>query len=81
MDQVCEAHNAYNRMQRSHMWLQLQTCNEPMVGKFVYMFFLKSGTILNIRGLVGKRFCNDHLEKHDEFHVPKSVIHRNICFK
>ena len=81
LDRVCEVNNELNHMLRSHMWLRLQTCNESMEGELSYRFLLKSNTRLRIPKQVGKRFCNDHLEKRDEFHVPRSAIRKSICFR
>jgi hypothetical protein len=44
LDQVCEADNELNRKRHNHRWLQSQTCNESMLGTFLYMSFLKSNT-------------------------------------
>jgi len=81
LDQVYEVDNELSRMRHNHKWLRSQTCNEPMLERFIYKSPLKSNTRLGILEQVEKQFCNDHLGKRDEFHVLKSEGHKSICSK
>jgi len=49
LGRACVADNGLSRRRHNHRWLQLQTCNESMLGKFLYMSFLKSDTRLGIQ--------------------------------